>query len=83
MTPPVFIDLTNDGIEDIVLASYNSTMHALDGDTYKELWRFTYPQSETYMLVLDIATHSNLSQLIDIQFFHIVFFDKMLYDVVS
>ncbi|ELU01119.1 hypothetical protein CAPTEDRAFT_94391 [Capitella teleta] len=48
MTPPVLIDLTNDGVRDIVFANYNSTVLALDGQTYRKLWNFSYPMSETY-----------------------------------
>ena len=48
MTPPVLVDLTGDGVDDIVFADYNSTVLALDGQTYSTLWNFTYPHSETY-----------------------------------
>ena len=48
MTPPVLIDLTADGVPDIVFATYNSTVLALNGETYDHLWNFTYLMSETY-----------------------------------
>jgi len=51
MTPPVLLDLTGDGVVDIVFATYNSTVLALDGQTYATLWNFTYPLSETYASV--------------------------------
>ena len=51
MTPPVLLDLTGDGVDDIVFATYNSTTLALDGATYRPLWNFTYPSSETYAYV--------------------------------
>lgn len=51
MTPPVLIDLTADGVVDIVFATYNSTVLAFCGETYRELWNFTYPFSETYAYV--------------------------------
>ena len=51
MTPPALVDITGDGVCDIVFASFNSTVLALDGDTYKTLWSFTYPSSETYACV--------------------------------
>jgi len=52
MTPPVLLDLTGDGVVDIVFATYNSTALALDGQTYATLWNFTYSLSETYALVM-------------------------------
>ncbi|KAK2157696.1 hypothetical protein LSH36_186g01066, partial [Paralvinella palmiformis] len=48
MTPPVLLDLTGDGIKDLVFASYNSTVLAYDGENYNLLWNFSYPMSETY-----------------------------------
>jgi len=51
MTPPVLLDLTGDGVVDIVFATYNSTLVALDGQCYTTLWNFTYPLSETYASV--------------------------------
>jgi len=48
MTPPVLLDLTGDGVVDIVFATYNSTVVAVDGQHYTMLWNFTYPLSETY-----------------------------------
>jgi len=52
MTPPVLLDLTGDDVVDIVFATYNSTVVALDGQTYETIWNFTYPLSETYASVL-------------------------------
>ena len=65
MAPPALVDITGDGVCDIVFASFNSTVLALDGDTYKTLWTFTYPSSETYAcvtigLMLNIHLHSCL-----------------------
>ena len=48
MTPPVLVDLTGDDVVDVVFATYNSTVIALDGQTFDLLWNFTYPSSETY-----------------------------------
>jgi len=48
MTPPVLLDLTGDGVVDIVFATYNSTVVAVDGQHYTTLWNFTYQLSETY-----------------------------------
>lgn len=48
MTPPVLIDLTGDGVLDIVIAPFNSTVIALDGHTYDVIWNYTFPLSETY-----------------------------------
>ncbi len=48
MTPPVLLDLTRDGVEDIVIANFNSTVVAVDGESYRQLWNFSYSSSETY-----------------------------------
>ena len=51
MTPPVLVDLTGDETVDIVFATYNSSVLAIDGLTWNILWNFTYPMSETYASV--------------------------------
>ncbi len=48
MTPPVLIDLTADGVKDIVFSTFNSTVVALDGATHAQIWNASFPQSETY-----------------------------------
>ena len=48
MTPPVLIDLTGDGIRDIVFSTFNSTVVAIDGESFNVLWNTSFPQSETY-----------------------------------
>lgn len=48
MTPPVLSDLNDDGVEDIVISSFNSTVIAIDGKTHKYLWNATFAMSESY-----------------------------------
>lgn len=48
MTPPVLVDLTGDGIEDIVIPVFNSTVLALDGYNFEQIWNWTLPMSESY-----------------------------------
>ncbi|XP_035219132.1 uncharacterized protein LOC118192294 isoform X2 [Stegodyphus dumicola] len=48
MTPPVLVDLTGDGISDIVMAIFNSTVIAFDGLTFAHLWEYHQPSSESY-----------------------------------
>ncbi|XP_060079842.1 uncharacterized protein LOC132559243 [Ylistrum balloti] len=48
MTPPVLLDLTGDGVDDIVMAMFNSSVLAIDGATYSVLWNRTFPWSESY-----------------------------------
>ncbi|VDI56209.1 Hypothetical predicted protein [Mytilus galloprovincialis] len=48
MTPPVLLDLTGDGVEDIVMAMFNSSVLAIDGISFKVIWNYTHPMSESY-----------------------------------
>ncbi|XP_071958463.1 uncharacterized protein [Antedon mediterranea] len=48
MTPPVLLDLTGDSVLDIVIATFNSTVLAINGDNYERIWNFSMPMSETY-----------------------------------
>ncbi|XP_011255000.1 uncharacterized protein LOC105250534 isoform X2 [Camponotus floridanus] len=46
LLPPVLIDITSDGIEDIVAAMFNSTIMAYNGSTFEPIWNYTIPNSE-------------------------------------
>jgi hypothetical protein len=48
MTPPVLLDLTGDGVEDIVMAMFNSSVLAIDGRSFQVIWNYTFPLSESY-----------------------------------
>lgn len=48
MNPPILVDLNKDGTVDIVMAMFNTTVAAFDGETYQRLWDFFFPESETY-----------------------------------
>lgn len=48
MNPPVLVDLTNDGTADIVIAFFNSTIAAIDGENFNTIWTYSVPNSETY-----------------------------------
>ncbi|XP_022902074.2 uncharacterized protein [Onthophagus taurus] len=47
ISPTVLVDITGDGIADIVTSFFNSTTMAFDGYSFKQLWNFTIPNSET------------------------------------
>ncbi|XP_067137973.1 uncharacterized protein [Centruroides vittatus] len=48
MTPPVLVDITGDGIIDIVMAMFNSKVIAFNGIDFKQIWSFHIPSSESY-----------------------------------
>ena len=48
MTPPLLVDITHDGVDDIIINTFNSTTMLIDGDTFEILWNFTYKGAETY-----------------------------------
>ena len=42
------VDINGDNIKDIIIATFNSTVIALDGSNYKMLWNVTFINSESY-----------------------------------
>ncbi|KRG01922.1 uncharacterized protein Dmoj_GI10335, isoform B [Drosophila mojavensis] len=46
MVPAVLTDLNGDGITDVVVAAFNSSVFAFDGNNYSQLWNYTFPASE-------------------------------------
>lgn len=47
MVPAVLSDITGDFIDDIIVSAFNSTVYAFDGASYKMIWNFTFPSSES------------------------------------
>ncbi|KAL0121064.1 hypothetical protein PUN28_008647 [Cardiocondyla obscurior] len=43
---PILIDITSDGIADIVAAMFNSTIVAYNGATFEPIWEYKIPNSE-------------------------------------
>lgn len=46
--PPVWADITNDGVPDIIANAVEGKMMAFDGKTYKALWSVKVPETEAY-----------------------------------
>ncbi|XP_011637922.1 uncharacterized protein LOC105427738 isoform X1 [Pogonomyrmex barbatus] len=46
LLPPILIDITSDGIVDIVAAMFNSTIIAYNGSSFEPIWNYTVPDSE-------------------------------------
>lgn len=47
MVPAILTDLNEDGVDDIVVSSFNSTVYAFNGQTYSTLWKYTFADSES------------------------------------
>lgn len=47
IAPPVFVDVTNDNIFDIIAISHAGTMSAIDGANLKNIWQFKIPNTES------------------------------------
>jgi hypothetical protein len=48
LTPAALVDINQDGVRDIVIATFNSKVIALDGTTYTPIWNVTFEKSESY-----------------------------------
>lgn len=51
MVPPVIADINGDKVADIVMAMFNATVVAFDGNSFLQIWNFSFPSSETYTWV--------------------------------
>lgn len=47
IAPPVFVDITNDNILDIIAISHAGTMSAIDGENLNRIWQFKIPDTES------------------------------------
>ena len=48
MVPPVCVDLTGDGVLDVVMAAYDGTVAVWDGETLKEVWKVAFTGYEAH-----------------------------------
>ena len=48
VAPPALVDLTHDGTLDIVAATFDGRLVALDGESLEPLWLHQFPDSETW-----------------------------------
>lgn len=49
MVPPVLADINKDGTVDIIMAMFNTSVIAFDGETYERMWTYSFPGSESYV----------------------------------
>jgi hypothetical protein len=47
LVPAILTDINEDGSDDIIVASFNSTVYAFNGKTDQIIWKYTFPSSET------------------------------------
>lgn len=63
MVPPVLADVNDDGVADIVAASFNSTVFAFDGKSFATIWRYVFPDSESISSI--VPGHYNFDNTTD------------------
>ncbi|XP_033236760.1 uncharacterized protein [Drosophila pseudoobscura] len=63
MVPAVLTDLNGDGISDVVVAAFNSTVYAFNGANYSVIWNYTFPASECVSAI--VPGHFNHDNVTD------------------
>ncbi|KAH8312555.1 hypothetical protein KR044_011370, partial [Drosophila immigrans] len=63
MVPAVLTDITGDGVSDVVVAAFNSSVYAFDGRNYSMLWNYTFPASECVSAI--VPGHFNRDNVTD------------------
>lgn len=63
MVPAILVDLDDDGVDDIVVSSFNSTVYAFNGQTYVTLWKYTFADSESTSSI--VPGHYNNDNITD------------------
>lgn len=76
LLPPILIDITSDGIEDIVVAMFDSIM-AYNGSTFEPIWNYTVPNSE--VISIPIPGYYNDDDIPDFMVQHQIEIDLSTY----
>lgn len=48
MVPPVMVDMTGDGVKDILMNSFDGSVVLFDGETLEILWKTKFHDRESY-----------------------------------
>ena len=48
LTPAVLADVNGDGVEDIVISTFNSHVIAFNGQTFRQIWNVSFAGGESY-----------------------------------
>ena len=51
MVPPLLVDVTRDGVADILMTAFEGRMVMFDGKTLHPVWTATFPGMESYRFV--------------------------------
>ena len=57
MTPPVCIDVTGDGVGDLLMSAYEGLITLYDGETLDQIWSTPFPNMESYRYVTYVSIH--------------------------
>lgn len=63
MVPAILTDVTGDGMVDIVVSAFNSTVMAFDGRNFTMLWNYTFPASDSVSAI--VPGHFNHDSISD------------------
>ncbi|XP_060646126.1 uncharacterized protein LOC132784493 isoform X1 [Drosophila nasuta] len=63
MVPAVLTDINGDGVTDVVVAAFNSSVYAYDGRNYSMMWNYTFPASECVSAI--VPGHFNHDNVTD------------------
>ncbi|XP_002072393.2 uncharacterized protein LOC6649569 [Drosophila willistoni] len=63
MVPAVLSDLNGDGVADVIVAAFNSSVYAFDGKNYSMMWNYTFPVSECVSAI--VPGHFNHDNVTD------------------
>lgn len=63
MVPAILVDLNEDGVDDIVVSSFNSTLYAFNGQNYATIWNYTFADSESTSSI--VPGHYNNDNITD------------------
>ncbi|XP_072398670.1 uncharacterized protein [Diabrotica undecimpunctata] len=64
-TQAVIVDITGDAIPDIITAMYNSTLVAIDGKLFKQIWNFTVPGPVAETNIIPTPAYFNFDNITD------------------
>lgn len=60
MAPPTLVDITGDGIKDIVANSFKGVMHAFNGSTFEHIWSYRAKEGlETYTAIAPVDINND------------------------
>lgn len=76
LNPSIFVDITGDNITDIVTSMFSSSLVAINGESFEQIWNFTIPGNHSETEITPTPGYFNSDNYTDFLIIYQTFVDN-------